>query len=248
MRRIGHVKEIWRYPVSSVGGQRLDALSVSPAGIEGDRRFALFDPLTGLSAAPERDPRWRPALFLQAMRGETAHLPQLRFPDGSLHWLDDAHLDQRLLDHFGFAAHIGAYGGLADGADMRFPVVSNRYTPAPLHLVTTASLTRLSVIAGLPPLDAQRFRPSVLIETEETESGFVENAWVGSSIRIGAAKVRVTEASRRCGMTMIAQPGMNEQPEILRGIMRHNARNLGVYAGVEEAVTLAVGDPVYAGI
>jgi uncharacterized protein len=246
MRRIGRVAELWRYPVSSVGGQSLPHLDVSPAGIPGDRRFALFDPASGLSAAPEREPRWRPALFLDALRDE-ALLPQLRFPGGEIFWLDDSRLGQHLEDHFGFAAGIGAYGGLDDGADMRFPIVSNRYQPAALHLVTTASLRQLAQVSGVPPLDPRRFRPSILIETEEGE-GFVENAWIGQDIRIGSTPVSVTESTRRCGMTMIAQPEIDERPEILRGIMRHNARNLGVYATVADAVTITVGDPVYAGI
>lgn len=247
MRRIGRVAELWRYPVSSVGGQPLDTLKVSPTGIPGDRRFALFDPVSGLAAAPEREPRWRSTLFLQALRDDHALLPQLRFPDGQTFWLDDTRLTARLQAHFGFAAGIGAYGGLDDGADMRFPIVSNRYTPAALHLVTTASLLALADIGSLPPLDHRRFRPSILIETEEGD-GFIENAWIGHDITIGTTVVSVTEPTRRCGLTMAAQPGVEEEPQVLRTIMRHNARNLGVYATVAAPVTIAVGDPVYAEI
>ncbi|TPP09508.1 MOSC domain-containing protein [Rhizobium glycinendophyticum] len=247
MRRIGRVAELWRYPVSSVGGQSLPQLDVSPTGIEGDRRFALFDPASGLAAAPEREPRWRPALFLDAVRDESALLPQLRFPDGETFWLDDARLNHRLEAHFGFAARIGAYGGLDDGADMRFPIVSNRYAPAALHLVTTASLRALAKAGSLPPIDHRRFRPSVLIETDE-DDGFIENAWIGHETTIGATVVTVTEPTRRCGLTIVAQPAVDEEPQVLRTIMRHNARNLGVYATVQAPVTLSVGDPVYAGI
>ena len=47
MRKIGRVREVWRYPVSSLGGETLASITVSPEGIAGDRRFALFDPETG---------------------------------------------------------------------------------------------------------------------------------------------------------------------------------------------------------
>jgi len=87
----------------------------------------------------------------------------------------------------------------------------------------------------------------VLIETEEGE-GFIENEWVDHTLRIGDTDIRVTEASRRCGMTLVAQPGMAEEPDVLRGIMRHNKRNLGVYATPTEGVTISVGDAVYAEI
>ncbi len=242
MRRIGRVREVWRYPVSSLGGEALASITVSPDGIEGDRRFALFDPDTGLAAAPEKETRWRPALFITASQPPTG-LPVLRFADGAEHALDDSALPDRLAEHFGFPAAIGLVGS----GDYRFPVVSNRYAPAPLHLLTTASVSALAAVTGLPPLDARRFRPSVLIETEDDE-GFIENDWVGHMVRIGEADIRVTEASRRCGMTLVAQPGMAEEPDVLRGIMRHNKRNLGVYATPAAPVTLSVGDPVYAEI
>ena len=242
MRKIGRVREVWRYPVSSLGGETLASINVSPEGIAGDRRFALFDPGTGLAAAPEKETRWRPALFITASQPPSG-LPVLRFADGAEHALDDSALPDRLAEHFGFPVAIGLVGS----GDYRFPVVSNRYAPAPLHLVTTASVSALGAVTDLPPIDARRFRPSVLIETEDDE-GFIENDWVGHMVRIGEAEIRVTEASRRCGMTLVAQPGMAEEPDVLRGIMRHNKRNLGVYAAPAAPITLSVGDPVYAEI
>ena len=242
MRKIGRVREVWRYPVSSLGGEALTAISVSPEGFEGDRRFALFDPETGLAAAPEKETRWRPALFITASQPATG-LPVLRFADGAEHALDDGALPDRLAEHFGFPVAIGLVGS----GDYRFPVVSNRYKPAPLHLVTTASVSALADVSGLSPIDPRRFRPSVLIETED-DPGFMENDWVGHTVRIGEAEIHVTEASRRCGMTLVAQPGLAEEPDVLRGIMRHNKRNLGVYATPTEGVTISVGDAVYAEI
>jgi uncharacterized protein YcbX len=236
------VREVWRYPVSSLGGEALASITVSPEGVAGDRRFALFDPTTGLAAAPESAPRWRPALFVTASLPASG-LPVLHFADGAAHVLDDDALPDRLAEHFGFAVAIGIFGE----EDFRFPVVSNRYRPAPLHLVTTASLQALADASGLPPLDARRFRPSVFIETAEGD-GFLENVWVSHRIRIGDADIHVTEASRRCGMTLVAQPGLSEEPDVLRGIMRHNKRNLGVYAMPAASVTIRVGDPVYAEI
>lgn len=242
MRKIGRVREVWRYPVSSLGGEALTAISVSPEGIDSDRRFALFDPETGLAAAPEKETRWRPALFITASQPATG-LPVLRFADGAEHALDDGALPDRLAEHFGFPVAIGLVGS----GDYRFPVVSNRYKPAPLHLVTTASVSALADVSGLSPIDPRRFRPSVLIETED-DPGFMENDWVGHTVRIGEAEIHVTEASRRCGMTLVAQPGLAEEPDVLRGIMRHNKRNLGVYATPTEGVTISVGDAVHAEI
>lgn len=38
------IVEIWRYPVKSMGGERLDAAVVEARGIAGDRRLALVTP------------------------------------------------------------------------------------------------------------------------------------------------------------------------------------------------------------
>ena len=244
MREIGRVAEVWRYPVSSVGGENIDHIDVSAEGVSGDRRFGLFDQRTGLSAAPEQEPRWRPALFLDGAGGDAA-MPQIRFPDGAALWLDDSALEERLTAHFGFYAGVGVYDGVLEGGDLRFPVISNRYTTAPLHLVTTASLDHLAGIGAFSELDRRRFRPSVLIESFDGE-GFVENDWIGRTLRIGGTEIAVTEPTRRCGMTLLAQPGVVEDPNVLRTIMRHNGRNFGAYGTPSAESRIAVGDPVYA--
>ena len=43
-----HVAQIWRYPVKSLGGEQLGAAGVDELGIEGDRAWGLYDPMTGM--------------------------------------------------------------------------------------------------------------------------------------------------------------------------------------------------------
>lgn len=245
MIAVGKVTEVWRYPVSSVGGERLARVNVTPQGVEGDRRFALFDAETGLAAAPERDIRWRPALFLQA-RYAGEDLATLIFPDGDDLRLDDRKIDRRLRDHFGFAVSVGTYGGDTD-RDSRLPVVSRRYEPAGLHIVTTASLRRLSALSGVASVESRRFRPTLVVDAGAAED-FVESSWIGRKLAIGRVPVAVTEPTRRCGVTLIAQPGLPEEPGILRTILRRNERNFGVYATAHDSGELTTDDPVYAGI
>ncbi|MEH6689955.1 MAG: MOSC domain-containing protein [Pseudorhizobium pelagicum] len=111
--------------------------------------------------------------------------------------------------------------------------------------MTTASLDHLAGIGAAGVLDRRRFRPSVLIESFDGE-GFVENDWIGRTLRIGEAEIAVTEPTRRCGMTLLAQPGVAEDPNVLRTIMRHNGRNFGAYGTPAAESRIAVGDPVYA--
>ena len=40
---VGTVTEIWRYPVKSMAGEKLDSAELTDTGFDGDRRWALVD-------------------------------------------------------------------------------------------------------------------------------------------------------------------------------------------------------------
>jgi uncharacterized protein YcbX len=45
--QVGVVSELWRFPVKSMGGERLESAEVTPEGMVGDRAYALIDEATG---------------------------------------------------------------------------------------------------------------------------------------------------------------------------------------------------------
>src|SRR5438552_7580158 len=49
--RVGSVAALWRFPVKSMGGERLDHADLTRRGILGDRAFALIDRSTGKVAS-----------------------------------------------------------------------------------------------------------------------------------------------------------------------------------------------------
>lgn len=237
---VARVTEIWRYPVSSLGGERVACADLTEEGVEGDREFGLIDASTGQPAAPEREVRWRKALHLRS-RCVAGEVPKLSFPDDRTYSLDDATLNAALTDYFGFEVAIASHGNAAELAG--FPLTQFRHHHFPMHVLTTASLDHLAHLSRRPGLDSRRFRPSVLIELQNG-GGFAEDAWIGSNIRIGDVELVVQEKSKRCGVTFISQPGIDEDPEILRNILRHNSRSLGVYCTVERRGTVRMGDRV----
>lgn len=122
---------------------------------------------------------------------------------------------------------------------------------APLHVITEATLAELSRLSPGAGYDRRRYRPNLVLRVPET--GFVENAWVGEALRAGGVELPVILATMRCVMTTLAQPGLAEDRETLRGIARHNRVEIpglgtwacaGVYAGVSGTGRVAVGDPV----
>ncbi len=237
---VGQVTEIWRYPVSSIGGERLESAQLSALGISGDRLFGLIDAATGMPAVPEKEHRWRQALHLNA---ETLadSLPVISFPNGSSYLLNEPDLKPALSAYFGFAVTVATYAhsGRAD-----FPLTQYRHQYFPAHVLTTTSLRHIATLGNIDVVDCRRFRPNFMIEPSDG-SGFVEDRWIGSRLRLGEVRLVAQEETKRCGVTFISQPGLDEEPEILRNILRYNKRHLGIYCAVESVGDIRVGDKVF---
>ena len=79
------IVELWRYPVKSMLGEQLTRAQIGPAGLEGDRRWALFDRATGLTLTARRVPE---LLLAQARlvgsEGQTLAAPEIELPDGTI--------------------------------------------------------------------------------------------------------------------------------------------------------------------
>jgi len=114
----------------------------------------------------------------------------------------------------------------------------------PLHLLTTATLERLTKLNDTAKFDRRRFRPNVFITTPAGASGFVETDWCGRSLEIGHAVIRCEMPTVRCSMTTQEQDGLPKDPSVLRTIVRDANQNAGVYASVIRPGRVAVGDEV----
>jgi uncharacterized protein YcbX len=237
---VGRVAEIWRYPVSSVGGECVASAELSALGVSGDRQFGLIDTVTNIPAAPEKDHRWRKALHLKA-RSVPGDLPEIVFPNGHAFAVNEPSLNRVLSDYFGFAAGIATY---AHTGRVDFPLTRYRNRHFAAHLLTRTSLQHLAKLGNVEAIDSRRFRPTFLIELSNG-SGFIEREWIGCRLRLGGIDLTTQEETKRCGMTFISQSGIAEDPEILRNILRHNKRNLGIYCSIDNVGTINVGDEFF---
>ncbi len=243
MTLLGTVEEIWRYPVSSLGGEQLASVQIEEDGVPADRTWCVVDAHTGLAASPEKEERWRPALFLQSRLAATA--PEIGFPDGNWLAVTDPETDLKLSQHFGFDAAVWPYEKAKGSAQKSGRLAVDRYEPSPLHLVTTSSLDHLSNLIGTDSVHSRRFRPTIVLRTYG-DPEFREKAWIGQRLQIGPEVVALAwEETKRCGLTLIAQPGVSENPEILRTVLRQNRRNFGIYGSIETAGALSLGDSVH---
>jgi uncharacterized protein YcbX len=115
---------------------------------------------------------------------------------------------------------------------------------AAMHLLSTASLAAASAAAGAAARwDRRRFRPNVLIDAGV--EGFVDDDWVGATLRIGQVEVAVDKPTTRCAMISRAQAGgLDRDPEVVRSLRRSHQLKLGVSATVQRPGTVNVGDPI----
>lgn len=95
---VGTVQQIWRHPVKSMAGEKLNACIVGPSGIPGDRGWALRDETTGEITNGKRIP-----LLMQCAAGyrenpANGKIPHVDiiFPDGTQIGSDDTRIKTQL--------------------------------------------------------------------------------------------------------------------------------------------------------
>ena len=234
MQRIGTIAELWRYPVKSMRGERLDQAVLEPAGVAGDRRFALASTAAPLGK-PLLSSRERSAMLLYAPRLEPQ--PEVTTPTGATLPLPSAELLAAL--QTALAGHGGSLSLLASPEQ---PLTDVR----PVSLVSRATLQGLSREHGRP-VAAQRFRSNLILALEDDEP-FAEDALAGSTLRFGnedGPELRLLERIPRCRIVSLDPETAATDPDLLRLLAQKRAGRVGVYASVLRPGRLRVGDPIF---
>ncbi len=234
------VLELWRFPVKSLQGERLDQARLGVEGIEGDRRYAIFDVATGFGLTARRAPEM---LFASA-RMTDAGAVEITLPDGTVA-ADDAALSAWL----GRRVELRS---VEDVSERRYENPDDIETEAEeswgpfegaggaFHDNEGATVTVLSTtsMGGEAP---RRFRANVVVE------GDGEDTLVGQAVRIGDAVVAVAAPIARCVMVTRAQPGdIGVDREVLRRIHRERGGSLAVGGSVTAAGSVQIGDELAA--
>ncbi|MBM4256996.1 MAG: MOSC domain-containing protein [Deltaproteobacteria bacterium] len=114
----------------------------------------------------------------------------------------------------------------------------------PVHLLTTASLQGLSVHYPEGQFSPQRFRPNIVIATDDNRTPDLEASWKGKRLKIGPVEIAVNVPTIRCVMTTLQQGHLPKDPRILRTVVQKNAQHVGSYATIHRAGEIRVGDSV----
>jgi len=249
------VAALWRHPVKSMQGESIEGSDLGASGLAFDRRWGVVDVESGKVLSAKREGK----LMMAAAR-LTGEAPEVRLPDGDWTPITDPSLDEALSGwlgrpvelHAADAASPAGYQMNVDATDDTSPMIELPCPPGtfldalPVHLLSTASLRAMQPHHPDGEWDVRRFRPTVLIETDEAD-GFPEDAWIGSSIQVGGAEVTVVAPTVRCVMTTRPQPGLERDLDIVKAVNRDHESNLGVYAVVSRPGPVAIGDAVTPG-
>ncbi len=232
------VLEVWRYPVKSLLGERLEAATVGQTGIEGDRRYALFDAGSGLGLTARRVPQM---LFASALLRPDGSV-EITLPDGSVPD-GDADLSDWLGRSVTLRSAAQAPSRTYENVDDFEDETASAWTAfvgadGALHDCPGAQVSLVS-LATIGRWDARRFRSNLLVD------GDGEDALVGTRVAIGDAVLDVGMRIERCVMTTRAQAaGIDKDLDVLRTIHRERQSCLAVGGLVATGGTIRVGDEV----
>lgn len=227
--------EIWRYPVKSLQGERLDEVEVEVSGLRGDRAYAIFDAETGFGLTARRVPR---LLFASATLRPDAGV-RITLPDGSTA-VDDGALSKWLGRPVELRSAVDdrarRYENPADFEDESGRWEPFDGSPGAFHDSDLANVSLLSRdrLGGWHP---RRFRANLLLDAGD------EEALAGSVVEVGAALLAVGQRIDRCVMTTRPQPGgIDRDLDVLRRIHRERGGLLAVGATVRAGGSVRVGD------
>lgn len=228
------ILEIWRYPIKSVGGERLEFADIGETGIAHDRGWGLVDDTTGNVLTARREPR---LLFGSARVVDGAPVVTIESGD-ELHTSDD--FSEWLDRPVTLAAAAGAEGGTYE-VPLDFENDDGWVSwQGPGDAWHDSSVSRVSLVSRdtLGDWDVRRFRPNLVVD------GSGEDEFVGRELTIGSCRLSVAKQIDRCVIVTRPQPGLDRDLDVLRTINADRATFLSVGALVAQPGAIAVGDEV----
>ena len=230
------VLELWRYPVKSLHGERLDAAELRAGGIVGDRHWALFDRDSGMGLTARRVPE----LLFGAARLRADGGVEVLLPDGTV-TADDAVLSDWLgrrveLREAQDGTEVPTYEGLVDDLDDAAEWELWQGAPGPFH---DSPRIRVSLVSTgtLGTWDRRRFRANVVLD------GAGEEDLEGREVELGATRLLIGRPIARCVMTTRPQlGGIARDTSVLKTIHRERNGLLAVRGAVLVPGVVRTGD------
>ncbi|MEP6645047.1 MAG: hypothetical protein ABJA69_11160 [Acidobacteriaceae bacterium] len=238
LTEIGYVDAIFRYPVKSMRGEKLERAEPGWHGLDGDRRLGLRR-MNDRSGFPWLSAGKLPDLLLFAPEGcgdsAQAEPPtHIRAPAGET------------MSIFGedLAAEVGRrYGSPLEMMQLKHGI----FDEASISVIALDTVREIGRLAGQIP-DVRRFRPNIVVRSLRA-GPFQEDEWVGGVLSFGeghdAPAISVTMRDVRCSMVNLDPDSARPAPEILKAVVHANQNNAGIYGCVIRTGRVVTGQTVF---
>jgi uncharacterized protein len=223
----GRVNRLWRWPVKSMAGEEVRALSLGPRGAGGDRVHAVLHahkgawrPLTAREAPLML--AWRASYPFNLDAGlDPASPPHaiVTEPSGAHSWRwGDPRLSSALERDLGRTVRLERdTGGIPD-------------VPGTVLVTVAGTLAALSRELGTD-VDARRFRTNLHLELDAEP--WAELAWAGAELELeGGVRLRVDGPCERCAIPTRDPDTQEKWPGLLRHLAAEHSQDFGLLARV----------------
>ena len=215
-------------------GERVESVALDAAGFAGDRRFGVVTP-EGFVLSGKSEPRILGASASVRADGEI----DIELPDGVRTASDDPDVDAQLSAWLDRPLRLHRAGAdeqfmIHHHTDPEDETKTKDFSDATRRVLRLA-LDRAPAVAVVAA--SRRARPTPRVSgtcagsaptsscRSATTSGFVEEAWVGATVTLGAVPALVRKRTERCVMTTRAQPGLDRDLQIYRSLKKSNHAN-----------------------
>ena len=274
-RQIGTVKELARFPVKSMLGERLDEVDFTERGAVGDRAYALRELVTHRIASAKKFPHlfdFRAAFESPPHPGNPTPV-RITLPDGRTIHAEDEGASEIISHALGHKMKIERSAGVQreragiDPATVFADVPVEQAVPgltaatlpdhyplervsffdsAVMHVIATGTLRHMKQLAPESNFDPRRFRASIIVDTGARDDGFLEDEWLGGALIVGPSlRIVNMQPALRCVMTTHPQEDLARDYQVLRTAAFHHKVNVGVFASIEIGGHVRVGDAVF---
>jgi uncharacterized protein len=235
---LGTVAGLWRWPVKSMAGERVNALRVDGRGAGGDRTHAVLHehkgqrkPLTAREAP--RLLAWHAAYPFDRDGGLDPRRPPFAMvtaPDGHRYRWGDPWLRKALESDLGRPVWLTRdVAGIQDLART-------------LLVTTRASLDALGTEMG-GSVDLRRFRPNLHLDMDAP--AWADLTWEGGELVFeGGVRLRLLHPCERCAIPTRHPDTQVKWPDLLKHLTRSHDMSFGINARVTTGGRVAAGEKV----
>jgi uncharacterized protein YcbX len=262
-RDVGTLCEIWRNPVKSMLGEQLSELMIGVSGGIGDRAWALRELESSRIASAKKHPRLLEfrATYEVSPTSERPGRVRIETPGGRVLYPDEAGASEEISAAIGQPLRLERaqpqrrektgidpdtvfgdvpveelkLGFTAQTLPDYFELKEGTFFEvAALHVLASASVEHLRRLQPGAAIDRRCFRPNLYIETGAEWTGFVEDAWLGGTLAVGATlRIDGMQPALGCVTTTLAQGDLPQDLSVLRTSAKHHGGCVGVFGAVQ---------------